>query len=82
MDPGPWNECVPVRIPDDPQIHMVSNTRQAVELLTTRWPVSHGQAYRAAIDICMAVLERESPAYVARAAFVAAAKEAQVNIVS
>ena len=82
MDPGPWNECVPVRMPDNSKIHMVSNTRQAFELLTQHWPTSHGQAYLAAIDICRAVLDRDSPAYVARAAFVAAAKEARVNVVT
>lgn len=82
MDPGPWNECVPVRMPDDSKIHMVSNTRQAIELLTQRWPASHGQAHQAAIDVCRAVLERDSPAYFARAAFVAAAKEARVNVVT
>ncbi len=36
MDPALGIECVPVRMPDDPQIHMVSTTRQAVELLTER----------------------------------------------
>ncbi len=61
MDPGPWNECVPVRMPDNSKIYMVSNTRQAFELLTQHWPTSHGQAYLAAVDICRAVLDRDSP---------------------
>nr|WP_309486611.1 DUF982 domain-containing protein [Sinorhizobium sp. 8-89] len=77
---GPWSECVPIRMPNETTVHMVSNTRQAAELLSKHWPVNRGQAYRHALDICQGVLERDWPSYVARAAFVAAAKEAGVNL--
>ncbi|WEX74215.1 DUF982 domain-containing protein [Sinorhizobium numidicum] len=82
MDTGPWNECVPVRLPNETAVHMVSNTRQAAELLAKSWPVSHGKAYENAIEVCLAVLERDYPSYIARAAFVAAAKEAQVYLLN
>ena len=82
METGPWNECVPVRMPNDTKIHMVSNTHQAAELLKRHWPATHGPAYENAINVCLAVLERDRPAYLARAAFVAAAKEAHVILVN
>ncbi|WP_046117581.1 DUF982 domain-containing protein [Ensifer aridi] len=78
METGPWNECVPVRMPNDTKIHMVSNTRQAAELLMKHWPISRGKAYENAVEVCQAALERDYPSYMARAAFVAAAKEARV----
>lgn len=81
METGPWNECVPVRMADDAKIHMVSNTRQAAELLANRWPIHRGRAYENAIGVCQTVLEGDCPSYVARAAFVAAAKEANVLVV-
>jgi hypothetical protein len=65
-------------MPNDTKVHMVSNTRQAADLLTKHWPIRRGKAYENAIEVCQAALERDYPSYVARAAFVAAAKEAHV----
>ncbi|HVK93088.1 MAG TPA: DUF982 domain-containing protein [Mycoplana sp.] len=77
MHVGPWSECVAVRIGD--RIEFVSNTRQALDLLEN-WPAPHSPASQGALGTCQEVLLGHSPAYLARIAFDAAAKERGIRL--
>jgi hypothetical protein len=56
---------------------VISNSREASDLLLGRWPPEHGQCYHAALRVCQAVTSRPGEA---RLAFIDAAREARVLI--
>lgn len=56
----------------------VRNTRQAAELLLTRWPSRRGPRHRDAVDACLKVLDGHRSTVDARDAFIEAAEEAGV----
>lgn len=71
----------PVRVMVDPRgatADVVSTVRRAAELLLEDWPAGGGPALTAAKAACLAALEGTGTVAAARAAFVAAAKEADV----
>ncbi|UFX03832.1 DUF982 domain-containing protein [Sinorhizobium medicae WSM1115] len=80
MNVGPWSEAVLVRLPDKGFIESVATTRSAATLLSNRWPVVKGSAYTFAVQTCADVLIGQSPSYLARRAFVEAAKEIGIAV--
>lgn len=77
-DRQPFTSPVRIRIGVGNTIRDVKTARGACECLTD-WPqVKRGQLYREATEICNAVLAGNRPAEDARAAFVAAAREADL----
>jgi hypothetical protein len=62
------------------RIRNVTSTREAAELLLTRWPVDGGQKHLAARKACLAVLQGQREAIEARKAFAAAAEEAGILV--
>lgn len=54
----------------------VHSTRQAMELLTTRWPDRRGPRHRDAVEACLKVLDGHRSTVDAHNAFIEAAEEA------
>ncbi|QPC92095.1 DUF982 domain-containing protein [Mesorhizobium sp. INR15] len=61
-------------------IFNVERVAQAADILINRWPVATGQKHMAARKACLAVLEGSREAWVARAAFINAAIEADILV--
>lgn len=73
----------PVKILLDPagEPIIVRSTRQAAELLTTRWPTtSRGPRHRDAVDACLKVLDGHRSTVDARNTFIEAAEEAGIQV--
>jgi hypothetical protein len=60
----------------------VDRVAQAADILMNRWPVATGQRHTVARKACLAVLEGKREAWVARAAFLDAAIEADILVES
>ena len=75
-----WNECVIVDLPDLDGIQIVWTPAEAATLLSEHWPVSHGNAYSAALNACTDAMLGTAPDDRARQAFVAAAEEAKIKV--
>ena len=58
----------------------VRSVEEAHQVLQGRWPETRGKRYYAALRACNAALKDETPAYIARRAFIAAAEESRVLI--
>lgn len=60
---------------------LITDTVQAAEILLDQWPKERrGPKYRAALRVCMEVMEQRRPVSSARRAFIAAAKEARIAV--
>lgn len=60
---------------------VINSVVALAEVLLTQWPVTDGEAYQEALRVCLDVLENPArPAEDARAAFVAAARDAGVTV--
>lgn len=72
-----WSEPVTVQLrygfPED-----IATPLQALNCLAQRWPKVGGEQYEKARHLCMAALGGRLPCETVRAAFVAAAEEAEV----
>ncbi|MEY9200811.1 hypothetical protein ABIA16_005990 [Sinorhizobium fredii] len=75
-----WNECVIVDLPDLDGVQIVWSPAEAARLLSEHWPVSHGNAYNAALNACTDAMLGTAPEDQARQAFVAAVKEAKIKM--
>jgi hypothetical protein len=62
------------------QYFVITNTREALDLLFGGWPVHDGKAYIVALAACAAALDGAGNDDDARAALIAAAREAEVPI--
>lgn len=75
MNPKPWSK--PVKFEERlARYRTITNTEEAAHYLLNRWPSEGGRRHLKAQEVCLAVLESKMPPSRARAAFVAAAKEA------
>ena len=71
---------VPVTVETDRR-QAVTDTVQAAGMLLEGWPLDRrGPKYRAALRVCMDVLEQRRAVAGARKAFIAAAKEARLFV--
>lgn len=59
------------------QFFVISTTREAYEFLTSKWPVSEGKHFLAALQICSEAFGA-ADTELARSVFVAAAEEAGI----
>jgi len=80
MEEFKWSDGVVIQLSFRGPNRFVSDTRRATEILLFQWPVSGGKALYAAKEACRDVMMRIKPPDHARAAFIAAANEAGLNI--
>lgn len=76
---GVWSEPIEVELGAIGSYKVITDTEQAAHALLYEWPTDQGVAYSNAKRVCLAVLEGEQEPDQARAAFIAAAAEADVS---
>jgi hypothetical protein len=74
----PFQQPVAVSLDPGGEPVAVRDTRQAADLLLTRWPASRGPRHRDAVDACLKVLDGHRSTSDAYDAFREAAEEAAV----
>lgn len=83
MVPGkPWLMPVKLELPGSGGYRTISNTREAISCLMEHWPETRGQAYRAALQTCVDVMDGRMGPDSARDAFRKAAEEAAIELTS
>ena len=80
MSDGWWAKPVRVMLGTPSQMRIVASTRDAAECLSDYWPLKRGFAHRTAQEACLTVLAGEELTYVARLAFIEAAREAGILV--
>ena len=80
VDDGAWTTIVELQLRPGARLEVITGTRAALTLLTTRWPTTSGTAFLRAQEVCLAALDNQTTHEVARAAFIAAAREAELWI--
>ncbi|MEP9371920.1 DUF982 domain-containing protein [Mesorhizobium sp. KR1-2] len=78
MDYGWFDKPVSISLGLTRDVYNVTNARQAVDILTNRWPTAGSKTHRDARQACLEVLQGTKKAEVARAAFTEAAREAGI----
>ena len=73
-----WNFPVMIACPRSGQVYTVATTADALNMLTTTWPVADGKAFVNALEVCEAVTTGTATPEDARTAFLEAADEAKV----
>jgi hypothetical protein len=76
----PWKTGVTLALEGTDTFTTIATTQAASWALIEDWPLEDGPALDRALLICSAVMEGKKPAEEARAAFIAAAKEAGLVI--
>ncbi|KQZ87087.1 hypothetical protein ASD64_06465 [Mesorhizobium sp. Root157] len=80
MDDGWFSQPVTVSVGIFGEMRHISNARQAVDLLSTHWPVEGSAKHRDARRACLDALRGARPVKAAREIFVEAAREAHILI--
>lgn len=75
-----WGEAVVVECSKSGDGIPVNTASEALDILLTRWPTTSGRHFFAALQISSAVEEGLSTPAQARLAFIAAAREAPVEV--
>jgi hypothetical protein len=73
-----WDRCVELTIESADHFRCVSNSREAMECLSTCWPTKGGASFAAARKACLQSLDGKIGHEQAQAAFVNAALEAGI----
>ncbi|MGF6178510.1 hypothetical protein ABIE33_006830 [Ensifer sp. 4252] len=74
---APWNEAVVIRPPNAEHDVVVGSASQAASVLKDNWPApKSGSVYQAAVTACLEAMSGHVPGYIARWAFVKAARDA------
>ena len=76
-----WDEKLGILLPGALRPRFVRDVGSAMYLLAELWPVTYGKAYQRALAFCARALEGRGSAARARLAFIAAAREARVQVV-
>ena len=78
MDDGAWTTIVELQLRPGARLFVITGTSAAFTLLTDRWPKTSGSSFWRAQEVCLAALDNSNKTTheVARAAFIAAAREA------
>ena len=76
----PWDEAIYVILQKAGHGKVVDNTRSALNMLFSAWPVGEGSAFITALSICQSVLDNHLTPDHAKTAFLAAAAEAGVGV--
>ncbi|CAK7256193.1 MULTISPECIES: DUF982 domain-containing protein [unclassified Shinella] len=77
-----WNRKLGILLPGALRPRFIEDIRNAMYVLAELWPVTYGKAYQRALAFCTRALEGRTSAARARLAFIAAAREARVEIVA
>jgi hypothetical protein len=77
-----WDRALGVLLPGASRPRFVRDVASAMHLLAELWPVTYGHAYQRALAFCARALEGRMSATRARLAFIAAAREARVEVMS
>nr|WP_314094215.1 DUF982 domain-containing protein [uncultured Shinella sp.] len=80
MDEGSWEEPITFETNKLGKYWTVTSTAEAARALMDKWPVDAGEAYQAALRMCLSVMRGTDEPAAARQAFVEAAVEASVFI--
>ena len=80
MNRGYWNPPVTIETLKLGRYQSVSSAAEAARILLDEWPVAEGKAFLAAQSACLMALEGTATPDEARAAFLAAADEANVFV--
>ena len=80
MDPKRWTKTVTVFTGKPGKMRVIASTAEGGEFLLNRWPVEQGPLHMRARVACLEVLEGKMPPEHARAAFIAAAVEADILV--
>jgi hypothetical protein len=75
-----WTKEVTLRFTSTSREVVISGTRAAFKLLSTRWPVTSGAKFWAAQEVCLAALDGRASDEEARGAFIEAAAEAKIRV--
>ncbi len=75
-----WDKTLGILLPGSVRPRFVRDVAGAMHLLAELWPVTYGRAYQRALAFCARALEGRMSATRARLAFIAAAREAKVQI--
>ena len=73
-----WDTPLLIACPRSGEVYTVATTRDALNLLTTGWPVAKGRSFVAAKEACEAVMTGSATPEDARLAFLAAADDAKI----
>jgi hypothetical protein len=76
----PKSVLVEIEFEEETAVLAIDNTREAAECLMELWPTLDGPAFHRAILICASALDGKTDHRGARAAFLAAAKEADILV--
>lgn len=79
MDVKSWDETVTVELDGD-RPREVGDVMEAADCLFSAWPCHEGEAFDRAFKIFAQVLDGRRDPNLARKAFIAAAREAQVTV--
>jgi len=77
-----WDRKLGILLPGALRPRFVDDVRNAMFLLAELWPVTYGKAYQRALAFCARALEGRGSVNRARLAFIAAAREARVQLVT
>ena len=77
-----WSKPVELRLPGTRRVRAITGTLFASECLLTAWPAPAGGAHADALRQCVEALNGRSQVQTARDAFIAAAREAELDIVA
>jgi hypothetical protein len=80
MNSTRWHSPVMLACKRSGQYFVITNTQEALDMLSATWPVSEGAAFIEALEICNAVLDGRRAAIDARYALLKAADEAGVPV--
>lgn len=80
MDSKPFEKPVTVELGHVGKYRSVHSTQEAMECLTTTWPLNRGPRHHDAVETCMKALEGYRSVEEARRAFVDAAMESDVLV--
>jgi hypothetical protein len=77
---NPQFPAITVATTEVDKLQNITSVRQAAVFLVHGWPVSHGKAHVSARAACLAALDGHGSSSTARAAFIDAAKEADIFV--
>jgi hypothetical protein len=81
MNATRWQSPVMLACKKSGQYFVITNTQEALDMLSAKWPVSEGRAFIEALEICAAVMEGRRRPEEAQSAFLNAADEAGIPVV-
>jgi hypothetical protein len=76
-----WDHALAILLPGTSRTIDIRDPRSAMYVLAEKWPVTYGRAFQRALALCAKAIEGRCSPSMARLAFLAAAREANVVVV-